>query len=57
MENNGALQCSNVTCAVEAVCTIEEGVRDCYCLEGYAGNGRECEGECVDVVGGEGEGG
>lgn len=43
--DNKELVCTNVTaCHMEAACTIQNGLLDCFCKTGYRGNGRHCEG-------------
>ncbi|KAJ8033748.1 Fibrinogen C domain-containing protein 1 [Holothuria leucospilota] len=41
--NDDQLHCnSNFECSPNATCKIENGVRNCYCNEGYQGNGEIC---------------
>lgn len=46
---NGVLNCMNYEpCDENAVCSVKNGVRDCFCNNGYQGNGTYCErGECI----------
>ena len=37
-------ECVPLMCDVNAVCKVQENVQDCYCREGYRGDGTECEG-------------
>jgi hypothetical protein len=61
---NNNVSCHSVSCDVNAVCQETNGIRGCYCKEGYEGNGlnctdiNECEmdtcdvnAECVNTVG------
>ncbi|PIK46687.1 putative IgGFc-binding protein [Apostichopus japonicus] len=38
----GELSCFSYSCDANANCTVEGGVRDCHCNEGYIGNGATC---------------
>ncbi|KAJ8043154.1 IgGFc-binding protein [Holothuria leucospilota] len=40
-EGRGNLQCGSMECAENAQCSVKAGVRNCYCDDGYMGNGRE----------------
>lgn len=50
-EGNGDLQCHELSCAFNAQCAVKGGVRNCYCDDGFMGNGREeCSvGELTDT--------
>ncbi|XP_033095406.1 IgGFc-binding protein-like, partial [Anneissia japonica] len=37
------ISCVILTCDVNAVCDIIDGVRNCYCTNGYQGDGRTCD--------------
>ncbi|CAH1775918.1 unnamed protein product [Owenia fusiformis] len=37
------LSCTPLKCDVNATCYINEGILDCYCVDGYMGNGATCE--------------
>ncbi|KAJ8031643.1 IgGFc-binding protein [Holothuria leucospilota] len=39
----GQLECKPYQCHAQASCEIRSGDRDCYCSNGYIGNGQECE--------------
>ncbi|KAJ8031641.1 IgGFc-binding protein [Holothuria leucospilota] len=39
----GQLECEAYQCHAQASCEIRSGDRDCYCTNGYIGNGQECE--------------
>ncbi|XP_070564050.1 zonadhesin-like [Ptychodera flava] len=41
---DGRLDCVAIRCDPNAYCGDEGGVRNCYCEEGYHGNGKKCEG-------------
>ncbi|PIK38964.1 hypothetical protein BSL78_24193 [Apostichopus japonicus] len=51
--NNNQLTCENYRCSTDAVCDVRDGVRKCYCNEGYKGNGETCPRDvftdCQDV--------
>ncbi|PIK40176.1 hypothetical protein BSL78_22976 [Apostichopus japonicus] len=51
--NNNQLTCENYRCSTDAVCDVRDGVRKCYCNEGYKGNGETCPPDvftdCQDV--------
>ncbi|KAJ8043153.1 IgGFc-binding protein [Holothuria leucospilota] len=40
-EGRGNLQCRSMECVENAQCSVKAGVRNCYCDDGYMGNGRE----------------
>ena len=40
--NDGALECREYGCSEFAKCKVEDGVRDCYCLDGFDGDGELC---------------
>lgn len=40
---NGTLECIELLCDENAECDIRGGVRNCFCNEGYVGNGTFCE--------------
>ncbi|PIK34071.1 putative IgGFc-binding protein [Apostichopus japonicus] len=40
--NNGNTNCVASTCDPDATCEIKNGVRDCYCNDGYTGDGQTC---------------
>ncbi|XP_071830391.1 IgGFc-binding protein-like [Apostichopus japonicus] len=43
--NSGQLECAPISCDVNAVCISKNGVNQCYCADGYEGNGITCETE------------
>ena len=43
-EDMVGMECVPLTCDENAVCEVRENVQDCYCMEGYRGDGTECEG-------------
>ncbi|PIK53640.1 putative angiopoietin-related protein 7-like [Apostichopus japonicus] len=50
--NNNQLICKDYTCSTNAVCDVKNEVRQCYCNEGYEGDGETCESlytDCQDV--------
>ncbi|XP_071836587.1 uncharacterized protein [Apostichopus japonicus] len=50
--NNNRLICENYRCSTNAVCDVKNEVRQCYCNEGYEGDGETCEAlytDCQDV--------
>ncbi|KAJ8042690.1 IgGFc-binding protein [Holothuria leucospilota] len=40
---NGTLECTEIECDINAQCDVRDGKRDCYCNDGYVGNGTLCE--------------
>ncbi|KAJ8038778.1 IgGFc-binding protein [Holothuria leucospilota] len=40
---SGNTTCVPISCDEFATCEIRNGIRDCYCLPGYTGDGEECE--------------
>jgi hypothetical protein len=40
---DGQLRCTSMECDESATCDVKGGVRDCYCNEGYAGDGINCQ--------------
>lgn len=41
--NDGLLSCnSSYTCNYNATCSLKDGIRRCYCNDGYAGDGETC---------------
>ncbi|PIK40180.1 putative zonadhesin, partial [Apostichopus japonicus] len=38
--NNNQLTCEDYRCSTNAVCDVRDGVRKCYCNEGYEGDGK-----------------
>ncbi|KAJ8034042.1 Angiopoietin-related protein 7 [Holothuria leucospilota] len=50
---NGVLSCNlNYRCDSNAVCRVQDGVRGCYCHDGYEGDGETCTAlhtDCYDV--------
>ncbi|PIK52881.1 putative zonadhesin-like [Apostichopus japonicus] len=48
--NNNQLICEDYVCNTNAVCDVRNGVRQCYCNEGYEGDGENCQyRDCQDV--------
>ncbi|XP_071836569.1 uncharacterized protein [Apostichopus japonicus] len=50
--NNNQLTCAAYSCSTNAVCDVENEVRQCYCNAGYEGDGETCEPlytDCQDV--------
>ncbi|PIK37121.1 putative angiopoietin-4-like [Apostichopus japonicus] len=50
--NNNQLACEDYICSTNAECDVRNGVRQCYCNEGYEGDGETCESlytDCQDV--------
>ncbi|PIK58526.1 fibrinogen-like protein [Apostichopus japonicus] len=50
--NNNQVICEDYTCSTNAVCNVRNEVRQCYCNEGYEGDGETCEflyTDCQDV--------
>ncbi|PIK59709.1 Fibrinogen C domain-containing protein 1-A [Apostichopus japonicus] len=49
--SNNRLICQDNRCSTNAVCDVRDGVRKCYCIEGYEGDGYICESlsDCQDV--------
>ncbi|XP_071837312.1 uncharacterized protein [Apostichopus japonicus] len=51
--SNNRLTCEvDYSCSTNAVCDVKNGVRQCYCNEGYEGDGETCEvlyTDCKDV--------
>ncbi|PIK35695.1 putative zonadhesin [Apostichopus japonicus] len=51
--NNNRLTCEDYRCSTDAVCDVRDGVRKCYCNEGYEGDGETCTSnvftDCQDV--------
>ena len=46
---SGSLNCTDYGCHENAECSVRNGVRDCYCIAGYRGNGQTCvKGKLVD---------
>ncbi|XP_071835340.1 uncharacterized protein [Apostichopus japonicus] len=41
--NNNQLICEDYVCNTNAVCDVRNGVRQCYCNEGYEGDGENCQ--------------
>lgn len=41
----GEPECRPLKCHDDATCKIESGLWDCYCNEGYQGNGTQCTGK------------
>ena len=40
------IECQPLSCHTDlADCTLQDGVRNCYCHEGYEGDGTTCEGD------------
>lgn len=39
---DGVYTCFNITCSENAVCELQGSFQDCYCNEGYTGDGLEC---------------
>ena len=39
---NGELNCTHYECSEFAECDVRNGIRDCYCEEGFVGNGQQC---------------
>ena len=37
------IECSDLLCDEFARCGVQGGARDCYCKDGYVGDGLECE--------------
>ncbi|PIK44423.1 putative IgGFc-binding protein [Apostichopus japonicus] len=42
---DGVYTCFNITCSENAVCELQGSFQDCYCNEGYRGDGLECYAE------------
>ncbi|PIK52880.1 putative zonadhesin-like [Apostichopus japonicus] len=40
--NDNQLTCAAYSCSTNAVCDVRDGVRQCYCNEGYDGDGENC---------------
>lgn len=40
---NNQLSCDSYTCSPNATCKVEDGVRRCYCNDGYVGDGDTCK--------------
>ncbi|XP_071835342.1 uncharacterized protein [Apostichopus japonicus] len=40
--NNNQLICEDYVCNTNAVCDVRNGVRQCYCNEGFEGDGENC---------------
>ncbi|XP_071835326.1 uncharacterized protein [Apostichopus japonicus] len=50
--NNNRLICEDYRCSTDAVCDVRNEIRQCYCDEGYEGDGETCESlytDCQDV--------
>ncbi|XP_071836585.1 uncharacterized protein [Apostichopus japonicus] len=51
--NNNGLICEDYRCSTNAVCDVRNEIRQCYCNEGYAGDGEDCRSlsprDCQDV--------
>ncbi|PIK61749.1 hypothetical protein BSL78_01303 [Apostichopus japonicus] len=51
--NNNRLICEDYSCTTNAVCAVKNEVRQCYCNEGYEGDGETCVSlpyrDCQDV--------
>ncbi|XP_071836568.1 uncharacterized protein [Apostichopus japonicus] len=50
--NNNRLTCDDYICSTDAVCDVRNEIRQCYCNEGYEGDGETCESlysDCQDV--------
>ncbi|XP_071836582.1 microfibril-associated glycoprotein 4-like [Apostichopus japonicus] len=50
--NNNQLICEDYRCSTNALCDVKNEVRQCYCNEGYEGDGETCESlytDCQDV--------
>ncbi|XP_071835459.1 uncharacterized protein [Apostichopus japonicus] len=51
--SNNQLTCADYICITNAVCDVRDGVRKCYCNEGYEGDGETCVSlsykDCQDV--------
>ncbi|XP_071835509.1 uncharacterized protein [Apostichopus japonicus] len=49
--SNNRLICEDNRCSTNAVCDVRDGLRKCYCNEGYGGDGYICESlsDCQDV--------
>ncbi|XP_071810697.1 uncharacterized protein [Apostichopus japonicus] len=50
--NNNQLICEDYSCSTYGVCRVKNGVRQCYCVKGFGGDGETCYSlytDCQDV--------
>ena len=47
--DDGEARCTDMACDESAECGIKDGVRDCYCKEGFVGDGIECQ-RGMDII-------
>ena len=40
--SSGEIQCESISCDVNAVCALRDGIRACYCNPPFLGNGLQC---------------
>ena len=45
----GEVECEPLTCHADAVCEARNETRDCYCREGFEGDGILCLGELTNL--------
>ena len=41
--NVSAIECWDMQCHNSAKCDVQGGIRDCYCRDGFVGDGLNCE--------------